>query len=280
MNIKFTKMQGCGNDYIYINCFDGEPADLNSLAIAMSPRHFSVGADGVVLICPSETCDVKMRMFNADGSEGRMCGNAIRCIGKYLYDNRITEKKQLDIETLSGVKYLTLHTKDDKVTNVTVDMGYAEFEPKAIPVISENRLIEYPIIVDENEYKITAVSVGNPHAVCFLDEIKSLELTKIGPKFEYNPMFPERVNTEFARIIDKNNIEMRVWERGSGETFACGTGACATVAAAVITGRCDFGEEITVHLIGGDLTIKCDKDYKIYMNGNAVKVYDGTYEFN
>ena len=279
MEIKFTKMHGCGNDYIYINCFNLEIKNPNKLSEIMSPRHFSVGADGVVLILKSDIADAKMRMFNLDGSEGKMCGNAIRCIGKYLYDNKLVNKTEISIETLSGIKYLKLNVSNNKVDKVSVDMGYASFEPKNIPLLKDKEMINEDCFINDSNYKITAVSMGNPHAVIYLDEIENLELEKIGPIFENNKLFPERVNTEFIKIVDKNHLEMRVWERGSGETYACGTGACATVAASVRNGICGFDETVYVKLVGGTLEIKCLKDYKIIMTGPATKVYDGVFEY-
>ena len=279
MEIKFTKMHGCGNDYIYINCFNLNIKDPNKLSTIMSPRHFSVGADGVVLILKSEIADAKMRMFNLDGSEGKMCGNAIRCVGKYLYDNKIINKLDISIETLSGIKYLKLYVEDNKVTKVSVDMGFAVFEPKKIPLLKEKEMINEEFFINDSNYKMTAVSMGNPHCVIYLDDIDNLDLSKIGPIFENNELFPERVNTEFIKIVDKNHLKMRVWERGSGETFACGTGACAAIAASCKNGICDFGEIIFVELLGGTLEIKCDENYKITMTGPATKVYDGVFEY-
>lgn len=280
MKINFTKMHGIGNDYIYINCMSGIGFDPSKLAIAMSPRHHSVGADGVVLICASDRADAMMRMFNADGSEGKMCGNAIRCVGKYLYDNKITDKREITVDTLSGVKKLTLHVceKCDKVTSVTVDMGYAVFDPAKIPVLFDGEMINEELCASGMTVRATAVSMGNPHSVIYCDDPKSLELEKIGPSFENHPIFPERVNTEFVRIIGRDEVEMRVWERGSGETWACGTGACAVVASSVKNGLCDANTPVTVHLVGGDLKITCTEDYRITMEGGATKVYDGVYE--
>lgn len=279
MKISFTKMQGIGNDYIYLNCFHGEPENPAALAVAMSPRHFSVGSDGLVLICPSGVADAKMRMFNADGSEGKMCGNAIRCVGKYLYDNRMTEKTELTIETLSGIKKLTLFTENGTVSSVKVDMGKYDLTPAALPVLSDREMIDSPVMVGGREYRLTAVSMGNPHAVCFLPEVGMLELEKIGPDFENLPIFPERVNTEFVRVIDQTTLEMRVWERGSGETYACGTGACATVSAAVVNGLCPADTDITVRLIGGELKIRCCSDRTVLMTGKAKKIYEGVYDY-
>lgn len=277
--IEFTKMHGIGNDYIYINCFEKELENPGKLSIEMSKRHFSVGADGIVMICRSEIADAKMRMFNADGSEGKMCGNAIRCVGKYLYDNGMTEKTKLDIETLSGIKRLDLNVIDGKVASVKVDMGKASLVPSDIPVLTDKeRFVDEPLTICDKEYRLTAVSMGNPHAVTYLDEIKSLDLENIGPHFENCPRFPERVNTEFVRMIDEKTLDMRVWERGSGETYACGTGACATVVASVVNGICKKNTPVTVRLIGGELTITVLDDMRVIMEGTATKVYDGVYE--
>ena len=277
--IEFTKMHGIGNDYIYINCFEKELDDPGKLSIEMSKRHFSVGADGIVMICRSEIADAKMRMFNADGSEGKMCGNAIRCVGKYLYDNGMTEKTKLDIETLSGIKRLDLNVENGKVESVKVDMGKASLVPSDIPVLTDKeRFVDEPLTICDKEYRLTAVSMGNPHVVTYLDDIKSLDLENIGPHFENCPRFPERVNTEFVRMIDEKTLDMRVWERGSGETYACGTGACATVVASVVNGICKKNTPVTVRLIGGELTITVLDDMCVIMEGTATKVYDGVYE--
>ena len=278
--IKFTKMHGIGNDYVYINCFEQEIDNPNELAIKMSPRRFSVGADGVILICPSDVADAKMRMFNLDGSEGKMCGNGIRCVGKFVYDNSIAHKETITIETLSGIKTLKITDKDGFADSITVDMGIAEFAPEKIPAKAFGEsIIDTPITVNGKDYNITAISMGNPHAVVFCDEIDSLNLNEIGPGFEHHEMFPEQVNTEFIRVIDDKSLQMRVWERGSGETFACGTGACAAVVAAVVNGYCKHDTEITVHLVGGDLFITYTLDGRVFMRGGATKVFDGIYEF-
>lgn len=278
--IKFTKMHGIGNDYIYINCFTQKIENPNELALKMSPRRFSVGADGVILICPSDVADAKMRMFNLDGSEGKMCGNGVRCVGKYIYDNGIAHKNVVTVETLSGIKTLEITDKDGTADTITVDMGAAEFNPINIPVLLEgDEIINVPISVGGKECRITAVSMGNPHAVVFCDEIDNLDLAKIGPDFEHHDIFPEQVNTEFIRVVDSNTLQMRVWERGSGETLACGTGACAAVVAAVKNGYCRQGDEITVHLAGGNLFITYASDGRVFMRGGAEKVFDGEYEF-
>lgn len=280
MKIPFTKMHGIGNDYIYINCFENTIENPNELSQLMSPRHSSVGADGVVLICPSDVADARMRMFNADGSEGKMCGNAIRCVGKYLYEHHLTSKTNLVIETLSGPRELTLFPDENGiVSRVRVNMGRAETSPAAIPVLTDAPLINAPVTVEGNDYHLTAVSMGNPHAVCFDLDPDGLDLEAMGPSFEHHALFPERVNTEFAIQEDAHTLRMRVWERGSGETYACGTGACATVAAAVLNGLCPMEEEITVRLRGGDLHIVCKKDMTILMEGAAETVYDGVYDY-
>ena len=278
--IKFTKMHGIGNDYVYINCFDQRVESPNELAIKMSPRRFSVGADGVILICPSSVADAKMRMFNLDGSEGKMCGNGVRCVGKFVYDSGIAHKETITVETLSGIKTLKITDKDGFADTITVDMGKAEFAPEKIPAIADcESIIDTAITVNGEDYNITAVSMGNPHAVTFCDEIDSLNLEKIGPHFEHHEMFPEQVNTEFIRVINDKTLQMRVWERGSGETFACGTGACAAAVAAVVNGYCKHDEEITVHLVGGDLFITYASDGTVFMRGGATKVFDGIYEY-
>ncbi len=279
MKINFTKMHGCGNDYIYINCFDNKIENPNMLSIEMSERHFSVGSDGIVLIERSEVADAKMRMFNADGSEGKMCGNAVRCIGKYLYENQIVLKKEISIETLSGIKHLKLFIENGNVYKVSVDMGVASFNPLDIPTTLDHEMINEKCILNKKEYNMTALSMGNPHAVIFLDNISNINLEKKGYFFENNPIFPQRVNTEFVKIIDKNHLKMRVWERGSGETYACGTGACATVAAACKNKITNFNEVVYVELIGGTLEIIVDNNYNVIMTGPTKKVYDGVYEY-
>lgn len=276
--VRFTKMHGVGNDYIYIDCMKETPADPAYLARVMSPRRFSVGSDGVVLICPSDRCDAKMRMFNADGSEGKMCGNAIRCVGKFLYERGYTAKQDLLIETLSGDRRLTLGVRDGKVTSVSVGMGRAILAPRDVPVTFDGeRMVNEPLAVGGKEYLITAVSMGNPHAVTFVSDIDSLEIEKIGPMFENHPAFPDRINTEFVRVKSRDRIEMRVWERGSGETLACGTGACASVVASVLNGFCPAGEPVTVGLRGGELAITCSADLDVTMTGPASFVYDGEF---
>lgn len=280
MVLKFTKMHGIGNDYIYFDAISQNIENPSQLAIKYSDRHFGIGSDGVILICKSDVADAKMRMFNADGSEGNMCGNGIRCVGKYIYDHGIVDKgkRTVTVETKSGIKTLELFVKNDKVDMVKVDMGKADFEPKNIPVIVDtDTAVDVPITVLSKEYKGTCVSMGNPHCVIFTDDTKSLELEKIGPYFEHNAIFPEGVNTEFIKVIDEHTLEMRVWERGSGETFACGTGACASVSAACKKGYCKKGEDITVKLLGGDLVINVT-DETVYMTGTATEVFKGEIE--
>ncbi|MDE7060937.1 MAG: diaminopimelate epimerase [Lachnospiraceae bacterium] len=273
--MKFTKMQGCGNDYVYVNCFQENVQDAPTLARKVSDRHFGIGADGLILIKSSEIADFTMEMYNADGSQGEMCGNAIRCVGKYVYDHHMTDKTDLTIETLAGIKSLTLSVREGKVDEVTVDMGVPAFAPNQIPVAAEGeRVIDAPILVGGDEYRFTAVSMGNPHAVVFVQDTKTVPLTEIGPLFEHHERFPERVNTEFVQILDKENINMRVWERGSDETLACGTGACASVVASILNGHTK--DEATVHMLGGDLRIRYDrKGGHVYMTGFAVEVFSG-----
>lgn len=277
MGLKFTKMHGCGNDYIYFNCFETPVEDPEELSVRISNRHFGVGGDGIVLICPSDKADAKMRMFNIDGSEGKMCGNAIRCVGKYLYDNGIKRCNPLTIDTLSGIKTLNLNIgADGKVDSVRVDMGKAILKPEEIPVkLDGETAVARPVTIDGKEYKITCVSMGNPHCVVFTDtDVSELPLEKIGPKFEFDSLFPERVNTEFINVIDKNTLKMRVWERGSGETLACGTGACASVVAACLNGFCEKDTDITVRLVGGELVIRYT-DEAVTMTGPATVAFTG-----
>ena len=276
--MKFTKMQGIGNDYVYVNCFEETVADPERVSEIISDRHFGIGADGLVLIMPSDKADFRMRMFNADGSEGNMCGNATRCIGKFVYDNHLTDKTSITLETRSGIKKLTLYPENGKVKTVLVDMGKAVLKPADIPMnVSGDTFINKPITVDGKEVFITAVSMGNPHAVTYVDDVDSLELEKIGPSFENHPLFPERVNTEFIKILDESTMQMRVWERGNGETRACGTGACAAVVAAVENGYCAKDQEITVKVIGGELKVKYTGS-TVTMTGDAAKVFEGTIE--
>lgn len=274
--MKFTKMQGIGNDYIYVNCFEEKVDDPERVSQIVSDRHFGIGGDGLVLIMPSGKADFRMRMFNADGSEGNMCGNATRCIGKFVYDNGLTDKTEITLETRSGIKYLTLYPENGKVKTVLVNMGRAVLTPADIPMNAEGEsFINKPIEVLGSEVYITAVSMGNPHAVTYVDDVAALDLEKIGPAFENHPIFPERVNTEFIKVLDDHTIQMRVWERGSGETWACGTGACAAAVASVKNGYFKNGEEITVKLRGGDLFITYNADGTVLMRGAAETVFTG-----
>ena len=276
MKYKFTKMHGAGNDYVYINCFENTVDDPEQLSRLLADRHKGIGGDGLVLICPSEVADAKMRMFNLDGSEGNMCGNAIRCVARYIYDNNIAHKDVLTIETKSGIKTITLKTKNDRFISASVDMGKAILKPELIPMKAESEsFISQPLNVGGTEYIATAVSMGNPHCVVFVDDVDSIEIDKIGPLFENHPIFPDRVNTEFIRVIDKENIQMRVWERGSGETLACGTGSCAAAAACVLNGYAEYDTPINVHLRGGMLKDTYKKDGTVIMEGPASNVFTG-----
>ncbi|MCQ2417109.1 MAG: carbamoyl-phosphate synthase large subunit [Oscillospiraceae bacterium] len=276
--IPFVKMHGCGNDYIYINCIEKKVSAPESLAVQFSDRHFGIGGDGLVLIESSDIADARMRMFNLDGSEGNMCGNAIRCVAKFLYDNGITDKKEITIETKSGLRTIQVITKDGLVSHAVVNMGKAIFNTKQIPVSFEkDEMIAETLNVDGTDYTVTCVSMGNPHCVVFCDSPEQIPLEKIGPEFEHHTIFPEQVNTEFVQVIDDHTLRMRVWERGSGETMACGTGACGTVAAAVRNGFCKPDTDITVRLSGGDLTIRYTED-AVMMTGEAVLVFSGEIE--
>lgn len=282
MKLNFTKMHGTGNDYIYFSTFDQRIDNPEALSVRLSDRHFGIGGDGIILVCPSDKADAKMRIFNLDGSEGKMCGNGIRCVGKFLYDHGmvdIKKKDKLDIETLSGIKHLKAYTLDGEVKSLRVDMGKAILDPKEIPAkMDKDKIVNEPYTIDGEEYNITCVSMGNPHCVVFIKgDIDNLELDEIGPKFENDKLFPERVNTEFVKVLDDHTIKMRVWERGSGETWACGTGACAAAVAACENGFCNKGDDITVKLKGGDLVINYT-DETVYMTGEAEKVFEGTVE--
>ena len=274
--MKFTKMQGLGNDYVYVNCLKETIADPPALAKKISDRHFGVGSDGLIMINPSDKADFEMEMYNADGSRAEMCGNGIRCVAKYVYDYGLTDKTRISVETLAGIKYLDLTVENGKVSLVRVDIGRPILDPENIPVQAEGRrVVDEPLTVDGKEYRMTCVSMGNPHAVIFVDQdVRELPLEQIGPSFENHERFPKRINTEFARVLDRRTVEMRVWERGSGETLACGTGTCATAVACVLNGLTE--DEITVHLLGGDLYIKWDREKDtVYMTGPAETVFDG-----
>lgn len=278
--MKFTKMQGIGNDYLYINCMEGIDFDPVETSVKLSDRHFGVGSDGIILICPSDAADFKMRMFNADGSEGKMCGNGIRCFAKYVYAKGLTDKTELQIETLSGIKTVQLTLTDGEVTAVRVDMGSPIFDTAAIPMnYAAKDAICRAITINDSVWYVTCLSMGNPHCVVFVDDVDSFDVAKNGPGFENDPLFPERVNTEFVQSIDGHTIRMRVWERGSGETLACGTGACAAAIAAIFHDYIDEDVRvITVQLRGGDLQIKWDRDEgrsTVYMTGPAEFVFEG-----
>lgn len=276
--MKFTKMHGCGNDYVYVNCFEEKIENPSEAAIKVSKRHFGVGSDGMILICPSEVADFQMKMYNADGSMGEMCGNGIRCVAKYVYDHGMTDKTHITIETGAGVKDLDLTVEDGKVSMVRVDMGEPILEAAQIPVVSEKeQVINEPILVQGTEWKMTCVSMGNPHAVVFVADTKHLAIKEVGPCFENHKAFPNRTNTEFVQFISSKEINMRVWERGAGETWACGTGTCASVMACILNGYTD--DTVLVHLLGGDLLIEYDRETNhIFMTGPATTVFEGEIE--
>ena len=273
--MKFTKMHGAGNDYIYVNAMQEQVVDPSLLARQWSDRHFGVGSDGLVLILSSEKADFRMRMFNYDGSEAEMCGNASRCVGKYVFDKGLTSKRTLTLETKSGIKTLILTVENGRVTVVCVDMGEPVLEPALIPVkTNAKRAVFLPLKIDEVDYEISCVSMGNPHAVIFTRNIDQLLLTELGPKFEYHPIFPDRTNTEFVEVMDPGHAKMRVWERGAGETLACGTGACAVVVAGVLCGL--LGPKVQIDLLGGSLDIEWNMDNNhVYMTGGATTVFEG-----
>lgn len=274
--MKFTKMHGCGNDYVYVNCLKERVDNPSEVAKLVSDRHLGIGSDGLILIKSSDVADFEMDMYNADGSQGAMCGNGIRCVAKYVYDYGLTDKTSISVNTKSGIKYLELTIEDGKAALIRVNMGAPILEAAQVPVISDNeQVIDEPILVDGKEYHMTCVSMGNPHAVVYMDDVEQLNIEEIGPKFEKHQRFPDRVNTEFVKVLDKNTVQMRVWERGSGETLACGTGACA-VAVATILNKLTDGDQVTVHLLGGTLQITWDREENlIYMTGPATTVYDG-----
>lgn len=273
--MKFTKMQGLGNDYVYVNCFKETIENPPEMAKKVSNRNFGIGSDGLIMINPSDVADFEMEMYNADGSRSEMCGNGIRCVGKYVYDYGLTEKEHISVETLAGIKYLDLTVEDGKVKLVKVDMGNPELVPANIPIVADgDRVIDEPINVNGSEYRMTGVSMGNPHAVVYVEDVKGLDIETIGPAFENHERFPNRVNTEFVKVLDRNTVEMRVWERGSGETMACGTGACAVAVACILNGFTE--DKVTVKLLGGDLQIEWDKEAdKVYMTGPAEVSFDG-----
>ena len=271
--MKFTKMHGCGNDYVYVNCFRETVVNPGETARFISDRHFGIGSDGLILIKPSERA---MDMYNSDGSSGAMCGNGIRCVAKYVYDYGLTDKTHISVDTKSGIKDLDLEIENGKVSRVCVNMGAPDLTASHIPVLTEAaEIINSPIEAGGKEYFYTAISMGNPHAVVFLDTLEDLEIEKIGPLFEHHPNFPDRINTEFIQILDETTLRMRVWERGAGETLACGTGACAAAVASILNGKVT-GNSVTVHLLGGSLQIRWDREQnQVFMTGPATTVFDG-----
>ena len=275
--MKFTKMQGIGNDYVYVNCFEETIADPSAVARFDSDRHFGIGSDGLILVKPSDVADCEMDMYNLDGSQGAMCGNGIRCVAKFAYDHGIVNKKNITVNTKSGIKYLDLDIKDGKVSSVKVNMGSPILTAKMIPVVSDKeQVINQPLDVNGTIWNITAVSMGNPHAVTYMEDVNSLDIEKVGPMFENHINFPDRINTEFVKVIDRRTLQMRVWERGSGETLACGTGACAVAVASTLNGLVDEDVPITVKLLGGDLQILWNRQENlVYMTGPATTVFEG-----
>ena len=275
--MKFTKMHGCGNDYVYINGFTEKIENKPKWVQKVSDRHFGVGGDGAIFINPSDEADFEMEMYNADGTRAEMCGNGIRCVGKYVYDYGLTDKTQITVASFYKVKYLDLTVENGKVSKVKVDMGTPILKAQEVPVVSENeQVVDEKIVVDGKEYAMTCVSMGNPHAVVFMDDVANLEIEKIGPSFENHERFPNRTNTEFVKVIDRNHVEMRVWERGTGETLACGTGCCATVVACVLNGLTD--RKVCVKVLGGEIEIEWDEATgTVFMTGPATTVFDGEY---
>lgn len=274
--MKFTKMHGCGNDYIYVDCTKEMIPDPNGTALKLSDRHFGIGSDGLILVCPSEVADFRMAMYNSDGSEGAMCGNGIRCVAKFCYDKGLTDKEEIAIETKAGIKYIQLTIENGKAVKARVDMGAPMTRAEQIPVVGlGEEVIGKSVNVDGRDWVMTCVSMGNPHAIVWCDDVTNLDIEKVGPGFHDHPMFPDRVNTEFAKVLDRNHVQMRVWERGAGETWACGTGACATAVACYLNGLTD--RNVTIHLLGGDLEIEVAED-TVYMTGPATTVFEGEVE--
>lgn len=274
--MKFTKMQGAGNDYIYVNCFTETVKNPEETAVRVSDRHFGVGADGLVLICPSENADFFMDIYNADGSRAKMCGNATRCVAKYVYDNKMTDKTEIALETLSGIKFIKITVQDGKAVAARVNMGAPILTPREIPTKFDGEtVVSQNLTIDDTAYAVTCVSMGNPHCVLYTDDVHALDLPRIGPKFENHEMFPDRINTEFVHIVSETEFDMRVWERGSGETLACGTGACAATVASILNGYCKRDTEIKVNLLGGTLYINWTADGDVYMTGPAETVCTG-----
>ena len=273
--MKFTKMHGIGNDYVYVNCFEESVKNPAEVSKFVSDRHFGIGSDGLILISPSAIADFRMNIYNADGSQAEMCGNGIRCVAKYVYDYGLTDKTEISVETLAGIKYLRLQIENGNVASVEVNMGAPILEPKEIPVaVEESPVVNVPVEVKGKIYHMTCVSMGNPHAIIFMNNVKDLDIEAIGPYFENHTVFPKRTNTEFVEVLDRNTVNMRVWERGSDETLACGTGACATTVACILNDKTE--NEVTVHLLGGDLKIRWDREAnQVYMTGPATVVFDG-----
>ncbi|MFR9000350.1 MAG: diaminopimelate epimerase [Anaerobutyricum soehngenii] len=273
--MKFTKMHGIGNDYVYVNCFEESVKNPAEVSKFVSDRHFGIGSDGLILISPSAIADFRMNIYNADGSQAEMCGNGIRCVAKYVYDYGLTDKTEISVETLAGIKYLRLQVENGKVASVEVNMGAPILEAKEIPVaVEESPVVNVPVEVKGKIYHMTCVSMGNPHAIIFMNNVKDLDIAAIGPYFENHTVFPKRTNTEFVEVLDRNTVNMRVWERGSDETLACGTGACATTVACILNDKTE--NEVTVHLLGGDLKIRWDREAnQVYMTGPATVVFDG-----
>lgn len=274
--MEFTKMQGAGNDYIYVNAFKEQVKDPVQTAIRVSDRHFGIGADGLVLICPSEKADFFMDIYNADGSRAKMCGNAIRCVAKYVYDRRMTDKTEIAIETLSGVKTIRVFTENGRVTAARVNMGAPILAAREIPTTFDGEnVVSQELTIGETDVLVTCVSMGNPHCVLFVDDVEALDLERLGPKFEHHERFPDRINTEFVRTVSPTEFDMRVWERGSGETLACGTGACAAAVASILNGRAERDRDIRVNLRGGQLVIRWHRNGDVYMTGPAEEVFSG-----
>lgn len=274
--MKFAKMHGTGNDYIYVNCFEETVDDPPAAARFLSDRHFGIGSDGLVLICPSDRADFKMDIYNSDGSRAKMCGNAARCVAKYVCDSKMTDKDTISLETLSGIKYINIYRENGAVTSAQVNMGSPILKSRDIPTLIESEtVISQRLKVGEKIYSVTCLSMGNPHCVVFSDGIDSLDIQKIGPEFENHPAFPDRINTEFVQPISSTRIKMRVWERGAGETLSCGTGACAAAVACILNGYCKLGEDIRVTLRGGELSINLSADGSVYLTGPAQTVFTG-----
>lgn len=275
--MQFTKMHGAGNDYIYVNCFEETVENPEQTAIRVSDRHFGIGADGLVLICPSEKADFFMDIYNADGSRAKMCGNATRCVAKYVYDNKMTDREEITLETLSGIKVIKMTVENGKAASARVNMGEPILEGAKIPTKFDGKtVVSQKLTIENKDYAVTCVSMGNPHCIVYTEApVRTLDLPRIGPNFENHPMFPDRINTEFIRVVSETELDMRVWERGSGETLACGTGACAAVVASVLNGYCGRGTDVKVNLLGGTLVINWSENGEVYMTGPAETVCTG-----